>query len=136
MEATKTKSRLWGEWRPEFYGSGTTIVVQRQIAHKPHLYIYADVAADEDTTQSKRYAMCYEIAAYMNGGDRPKWLDDMERTSEGTLRSLSGAMIYSTGPSIDRDPPKCFWVQDESDQAVYDRAKLMDVLCGIESEAK
>lgn len=133
-EQATTNPRLWGEWQPQFYGSGTTIVVLRAPVHKPYLYVCADVAADEDRTQSQRYLMCRELAAYMNGGERPKWLDDMERVSETQLKSLSGADISATGPLVDRDPPKLLWVQDESDQAVYDRAKLMDVLCGVSAQ--
>lgn len=123
--------RLWGEWEPAFFGSGTTLVRLKEYQHKPYLYVYASVGLDDDRSQSDRYPMCYELAAYMNGGNKPKWLDDFIRIGETSAKSLDGGQIYLTGPSIDKDPPNLLWVQDDSDQAVYDRAKLMDVLFGI-----
>ena len=126
-----SKSRLWGEWKPEFYGSGTTIVVQRSVPHKPHLYLYADATPDEDRSQRDRYEMCYQIADYMNGGEAPTWLNELDRISEAYSEALTGAKIFATGPCIDKDPPRLHWVQDESDEAVNDRARLMDVLFGV-----
>lgn len=134
MSATTIKPRIWGEWQPKFYGSGTTIVVLKKYQHKPHLYVYADVGLDEDRTQSDRYPMCQQLADYMNGGEHPTWLADFERLTETTAKSLAGGQIFSTGPSIDKDPPKLLWVQDESDEAQGDRARLMDALFGIYKE--
>lgn len=134
MTTTAITPRLWGEWQPQFYGSGTTIVVLKQYKHKPYLYVYADVGLDDDRTQGDRYLMCQQLADYMNGGERPAWLADFERLTETTAKSLAGGQIYSTGPSIDKDPPKLHWVQDESDEAQSDRARLMDVLFGIHKE--
>ena len=128
MTASISKPRIWGEWEPAFYGSGTTIVHQKEYDHKPHLYIYADASADEDRYMRDRYEMCYQISRYMNGGARPLWLNDFDRISETQAVSLSGGSILATGPSIDADPPKLHWVQDDSDQAKSDRARLMDAL--------
>lgn len=125
------RPRIWGEWQPQFYGSGTTIVVLREYQRKPHLYIYADVGLDEDRTQRERYVMCEQLAAYMNGGAKPVWLDDFMRTGETAAYSLAGGKIFATGPMIDRDPPKLLWVQDDSDEAQNDRARLMDALFGV-----
>ena len=128
MASTKTIPRLWGEWTPHFYGSGTTIVVLDKYQHKPWLYIYADSATDELRYMRARIGMCHELSEYMNGGERPAWLDDFERLNEYEAKALSGADICATGPMVDSDPPNMNWVSDDSDGAKNDRAKLMDVL--------
>ena len=120
--------RLWGEWEPRFYGSGTTIVALKEHAHKPHLYVYSDSAIDEDRWMRDRYDMCNQLAAFMNGGERPAWLDDIERLTEESAKSLMGASITATGPMVDVDPPKCNWRTDDSDEAKNDRARLMDAV--------
>ncbi len=121
--------RLWGEWEPQFFQSGTTVLALRSAARKPHLYVHADSSYDEDRYQRDRYVMCDELAAFMNGvGKRPAWLDDMERVSEVKAVSLAGASVRATGPSIDIDPPRLNWREDDSDEAKNDRARLMDAL--------
>ncbi len=120
--------RLWGEWQSTFFGSGTTIVQLKEYAHKPHLYIYADSAVDEDRWMRDRYQMCDQLRDYMNGGDRPAWLDDIERLTETEAKSLMGASISAVGPMVDVDPPKCNWHTDDSDDAKNDRARLMDAV--------
>lgn len=120
--------RIWGLWEPQFFGSGTTIVKQNEHHHKPHLYVYADAAIDESRYMRDRYAMCYQLAEYMNGGSRPEWLDDFERTSEVTSKSLAGGSIDAVGPMVDVDPPNCNWQWDDSDDAKNDRARLLDAV--------
>lgn len=129
-EATQIEitPRLWGEWAPRFYGSGTTIVGLCGHQHKPHLYIYADSSIDDGRYQRDRMKMCDELADFMNGHARPVWLDDFERTSENCATSLMGGSIDAVGPMVDCDPPKLHWVRDETDEASDDRARLMDVL--------
>jgi hypothetical protein len=50
------------------------------------------------------------------------------RTNERCLESLAGASIHATGPLYDKNPPALLWVQDESDDAANDRARLIDAL--------
>ena len=121
-------TRLWGEWTVQFYGSGTTIVCLQKHQHKPHLYIYADAASDESRYMADRFEMCYQLREFMNGGERPQWLDDFDRQSEGYAESLSGAQIQAVGPMVDVDPPNLDWRWDESPQCADDRARVMDVL--------
>lgn len=121
-------SRLWGEWEPQFYPSGTTVVTLRSHQHKPHLYIYADKSINENRNDRDRMLICKELSTYMNGGDRPAWLDDFDRASETGASSLAGGEIFATGPSIDEDPPNLSWRQDDSAQARDDRARLIDAL--------
>lgn len=119
---------MWGEWKPRFYGSGTTIVGLKKNAGKPHLYVYSDTAIDEDRWMRDRYEMCIQLANYMNGGERPVWLNDIERLNEESAKSLTGASITATGPMVDIDPPKLIWRTDESHEAKNNRARLMDVV--------
>ena len=121
-------NQLWGEWDCAFFGSGTTIVRLKEYAHKPHLYLYADSAIDESHSMRDRIEMCYQLCDFMNGGERPKWLDDIERLTETKSESLSGASIHAVGPMIDANPPHCDWMWDESEDAKSDRAKLMDMI--------
>lgn len=123
-----TEPRIWGKWQTAFYPSGTTIVHTSDFLRKPHLYIYADAAIDEDRYMRDRYEMCRQIEVFMNGGERPEWLNDFERVGETCARSLAGGDISAVGPSIDRNPPNLDWVHDDSQQAKDDRARLMDVL--------
>ena len=128
-QATKSSHpRLWGEWDCAFYGSGTTIVTLKEHQHRPWLYVYADAAISESRYMADRFAMCYALRDFMNGGSRPPWLDDLERRSETTADSPMGASISATGPLVDRNPPACDWWTDDSDDAANDRARLMDAL--------
>jgi len=120
--------RLWGEWDCAFFGSGTTIVRLKEHQHRPHLYVYSDSTLDEDRWMRDRYAMCYQLRDHMNGGDRPVWLDDIERLTETFAKALTGASISAVGPMVDADPPNLNWVWDESDDAKNDRARLMDAV--------
>ena len=118
-------------WQPEFYVSGTCIVVDRESVRTPHLYIYGPRHEDDDKTQTQRMRLCYEIAEYMNGGERPSWIDDLERRSEDSADDLDGTSIRATGPSVDVNPPNLDWREDVSDEAVLARARLMDIFFGI-----
>lgn len=126
------------QWRCEYFLSGTCIVSNansRKSAFAygvrsldPHFYIYGPGSRDEDKAQRDRMKCCEDIRDYLNGGERPKWLDDLKRLSEDHAEDLDGTKITATGPMIDREPPKCFWVQDESLDAKDARARLMDRL--------
>jgi hypothetical protein len=128
MSIATTTPRLWGEWQPQYYGSGTTIVVLREYQYKPHLYVYADRGIDEDRQQSDRFPMCQQLADFLNGGERPVWLDDLMRVDETRLEGLSGASIHAVGPMYDCDPPKLHWIQDDSEDCANDRARLIDAI--------
>jgi hypothetical protein len=127
-ENAPVASRLWGEWEPRFFGSGTTIVHLREYQHKPWLYIYADVAVDDSRYARDRCNMCYQLADFLNGGPPPLWLSDFTRRTETYADALAGANISAVGPMIDRNPPALDWVHDDSSQCVDDRARLMDAL--------
>ena len=136
---TKAQSSLVGErWQCEYFGSGTCIVSNANSKEEPfaygvhslepHFYIYGPNSKSDDKRQRDRMKCCEDIRDFMNGGDRPQWLDDMRRVSEEHAEDLDGTMITATGPSIDTDPPKCFWVKNNSQEAKDARARLMDRL--------
>lgn len=107
------------------FESGTMIVTD---GTWPHCYVYGPRNDDEDQGVRDRFKVCEDIRDYLNGGERPKWLDDLERTSEESASDLDGTSITATGPMIDRDPPNCLWVFDDSEKAKDARARLMDRL--------
>ncbi len=125
-------------WQCEYFQSGTCIVSNANCRKEPfaygvhsldpYFYIYGPSNENEDKSQRDRMKCCEDIRDYLNGGERPKWLDDLRRVSENHAEDLDGTMITTTGPSVDRDPPKCFWVQDNSQEAKDARARLMDRL--------
>lgn len=119
-------------WSPRFYQSGTMIVVHCDVPS--HYYLYGPGNADEDAAQRDRAQMCRDLADYLNGGHEPKWLADMKRVSDGYAMDIDGSSIRATGPSVDTNPPHCFWVEDNSPEAVACRKHIMDHLFP-ESEA-
>lgn len=113
------------KWQARYYGSGTTNVTCC-VPGEPWLYVYGPKDEDEDRQQSNRYPMCEQLAAWLNGGERPKWLDDMERQTETLAVGLDGSSIEAVGPMIDAAPPNLHWVTDDSDDAKNKRARLLD----------
>ena len=131
---TESKTRLWGQWEPQFYGSGTTLVRLKFFegcGKYPHLYIYADSAINETRYMQDRYEMCKQLAAFLNGANHPIWLDDFTRNTESNAKSLSGGSITATGPSYEKIKGSGNWFIDESDEAKNNRARLLDVLFSI-----
>lgn len=125
-------------WECRYYGSGTCIV-ENAIGPKeafkygvhnlsPHFHIYGPANGDEANYMRDRMKCCEDIRDFMNGGERPKWLDDLHRVSETHANDLDGTSITATGPMVDVDPPACNWRQDESQEAKDARARLMDRL--------
>jgi len=115
-------------WVHRWYASGTQIVVNDADVLAPYLYVYGPVLASEDDTVRGRYQVCEQLAAFLNGGPRPAWLDDMDRTSETQLTDLDGTIIDAVGPLYDCDPPKLNWQQTEDEQSRNQRARLIDRL--------
>lgn len=114
------------EWMPRYFESGTTIV-DSGVAGEPWLYIYGPGNEDEDQWMRDRFAMCEQLAEWMNGGKpRPQWLSDMERQTEESAVGLDGSSVTAVGPLIDINPPNLHWVTDNSEEAKNKRARLMD----------
>jgi hypothetical protein len=134
----KTQPTVSERWECRHYGSGTCTVEdangpKRAFAHgvhglSPHLYVYGPGNADEAKYIRDRIKCCEDIRDYLNGGERPAWLDDMQRVSETHATDMDGTSITATGPSYDANPPSCHWRQDESPEARDARSRLMDRL--------
>lgn len=121
MTATET-------WVHRWYGSGTQIVANDANLLAPCLYVYGPRFDNEDDSDRARYQVCEELAAFLNGGPRPAWLDDMERVSESSLSDLDGSLIDAVGPLYDIDPPKLNWQQRDDEDSRSARARLIDRL--------
>lgn len=108
-------------WRIQHYQSGTHIVT-RASGRRPHYYIYAPDGIE-------RWTVCEQLRDWLNGeGERPAWLDDMERVSDEQAEHPNGRPIYTTGPYVDRNPPACDWTDCMDSASVAERKHLMDVL--------
>lgn len=116
-------------WHHQAFPSGTQIVTSMQ-AGEPHYYVYGPAGGNE-ADDGNRYKMCEEFCAYMNGGPRPVWMDDMYRANDETIRGLDQSSIFACGPMIDKDPPNLWWVHDDSPAAKAKRKALIDRLVGM-----
>ena len=136
--ANQTKSIVSERWECKYYGSGTCIV-ENALGPKeafkygvhnlsPHFYIYGPGNPDESKYMRDRVKCCEDIRDFMNGGDRPAWLDDLWRVNESHAEDFDGTKITATGPSFDASPPACDWRQNDTQEAKDARARLMDRL--------
>ena len=66
-------------WDVQCFGSGTMIVSPDD--RGPWLYVYGPRNDDDDRCQRDRFKVCEDLCAFLNGGPRPAWLNDMRRTS-------------------------------------------------------
>lgn len=114
-------------WQTRCYESGTHIV-NSGAAGEPWLYVVIQNPLDMED-DSQRFQMCQDLAAFLNGGCRPPWLNDLTRTSDEQLRAADGAIVEATGPMFDADPPNCNWQQVELPWARLARKRLIDRLC-------
>lgn len=111
-------------WHTESYESGTTVVMHDY--GQPWLYVYVPGSDIDDGRY--RLGACEALADFLNGGARPRWLDDMERYGERMLRGTDGSFVQATGPMYDADPPRLNWCEREDASAVDARARLIDRL--------
>lgn len=107
------------QWYVQLYGSGTHVVTTGNIREHAHLNIQGP-----NGDEKSRYLMCEQLARFLNGEPRPKWLNDMERIAEGQLVGSDGTVIVAAGPFFDADPPKLDWQSHNPDSG----ARLIDKL--------
>lgn len=121
-------SRLWGTWEAKHLSPTDASIVKQTIdAHaRPYLQIQSDVGTDAERERRDRELMCDEIVRYLNGGEPPVWLDDMERTGLDTLSSPEGAFINAYGPLKHRNG-KLEQCKDQT--SLENRTHLIDILC-------
>ncbi len=126
-------------WKVKWFQSGTMIVQNVNGPKEPYAYgiswlephfgIRGPGGETEAEQDRNRLQCCHDICDYLNDvKPRPAWLDDMERTDERSAVALDGTSIVAEGPSVDKKPPSCWWVLDESPEACNMRARLMDRL--------
>jgi hypothetical protein len=119
-------------WRSEFYPSGTCVVKTRE--REPHLGVYGPRGVGDEKYEDGddvnavriRYRMTDELAAWMNDGPRPAWLDDLRRVSETKLVGLDGSMVLALGPFYDANPPALQWKECDDVESRDARARLID----------
>lgn len=108
------------------YPSGTTNVTESR-GGEPWLYLAGGGVGTDEQIDRHKGAIADEITDYLNGGPRPIWLDDGD-WSETSVRFPDGLCIVATGPMVDREPPTCWWVPDESATAQAARRALIRLL--------
>lgn len=120
-------SRLWGIWEAKHLPNSASIVLQSIDKHaRPYLQIQSDVGTDAERERRDRELMCEEVVRYLNGGEPPIWLADMERTGLESLSSPEGAFINAIGPLKQKNGK----LEQCKDQAsLENRTHLIDILC-------
>lgn len=122
------------QWSHQCYSSGTQVVTSNQ-PDTPWFYIYgpgAGGAFDSEAERDRnRFAMCEDLAAFLNGGERPAWLDDMHRICETELVGLDGSKIFMVGPTRSAPEHPYGWEYRDDPDALAMQARLIDRLCGI-----
>lgn len=102
-------------WEVRSYNAGITVVAQENLC-EPYLYVIGPSLDDDEANLMHRYQTCQEIAGYLNGQQRPAWLDDLQRVSFVTARDLEGTFISAYGT-------------DQCEASRKDRKNLIDKLC-------
>ena len=117
-------------WTVEMFLSGSTIVRDSSESRNtgPWLSIHGPGEKADAKWDENRFTFAGAIREFLNGGDRPACLSDMERINDEELLGVDGSRISAVGPMIDADPPKCLWRQDDSWDAIQSRVKLVDLL--------
>ena len=130
------KVKLAPEWKVTTYGSGTVIVTRGRM-DRPWLYVYGPRDEDEAVEYRARQLLARELCTHMNGGSKPDWLKALIRWTENDASCPEGRSITATGPMVTvGDPNALSWVQDNSDAAKNQRARLMDRVFGITGKGK
>lgn len=118
-------------WRVVSYYSGT-ITAQNLgpgSAREPHIGIYYRASSHElgQSTDIDRFHLAERICRILNEHDTsdPEFVRETEVT--GNWRGIRFSAI---GPMIDKRPPTCWWIEDDSVQANVARIHLMDEVCG------
>jgi len=101
------------------------IVVAEKIP--PCIYVYGP-AINDGPSYDHRWQIAEQIRDYLNGGERPGWLDGLWRRGADYARGIDDTEIMAVGPAVDWNPPHCCWGTDMSEEAKGDRKRLMDKL--------
>lgn len=120
MEAVTVDIREWGEWINESFQSGTVVVSllgKHQSLFMPNIYVHGDKGQGEKDYQNQRYRMARSLVSYLNGGEKPSWLDGFVRKNEVEIEGPNGARIIASGPLYDASPPALDWKQVDTDEA-------------------
>lgn len=78
-------------------------------------------------TDNDRYDLSERIARVLNGTEPTSVEFIRETETTGNWRGIGFSAI---GPMIDKRPPTCWWIEDDSIQANKARFRLMDSICG------
>lgn len=116
-------------WEHSLFGSGSQSVSKR-IRKLGDPFYSIGHAADDTPGHTLRTEVGRDLAAWLNGGDEPWWMDHLCRKAPNIVTTPHGCDITATGPMIDRSTPPAWgdWWQDESDDAKIIRGRMADAL--------
>ena len=117
-------------WRSQTYQSGTVNVVNfgPDTGRCPWVGIhYRHGHKLGPATDGDRIALAERIARVLNNLESSGGEFIRETETTGNWRGIQFSAI---GPMIDKRPPTCWWIEDDSIQANMARFHLMDSICG------
>ncbi len=88
----------------------------------PWIFVEPDCCETVEREQECRFLMALEIAQYLNGDERPKWLEDFYKVGKTQAKALSGAQLAVVGPLV-IDGTQC-----KSPTSIETRERLLDLL--------
>ena len=137
-----------GEWRVEFYQSGSINVEDGKRAQTkfgtrmvgPNISIHyrkpgLRYPGQEDVSDNERYVLAQDIANTLNGYDTAL-RTGLKRTGEESGESLLGIEFSANLQFIDQDPPNCLFTQNESTESKSARARLVDQIFGVQQPSE
>lgn len=118
-------------WRVVSYQSGT-VTVQNfgpSGGRSPWVGVHYRPREHESgpATDTDRWNLAVKIARLLNDFDFAG--EEFIRETE-TTGNWRGIQFSAIGPMIDKRPPTCWWIEDDSIQANMARFHLMDSICG------
>jgi len=114
-------------WTAQSYPSGTHLVTENK-PREPHLYVYGPDIENKYRNNLCTSMMCEELAGFLNGGEAPPWLNELERNDDNILVGCDGTRIIASGPYYDQAPPTYDWIECDEEEFKELRKSLIDKL--------
>lgn len=113
------------KWTNIAFQSGTQIVTS-QTEGEPHYYVYGGESSDDPY----RYQVCKDLCKFLNYGERPSWIETLERMRPDNAVGENGIHITAVGPMIlpPNDNGRLNWQTDQSEESKQKRERLIDLL--------
>lgn len=114
-------------WRVVSYQSGTITVQNFGPSGARSPWIGIHYRPGSHVTDEERYALAMTLCRVLNDWSKPSGA--VIRTSQIAAK-WNGIEFSAIGPMIDKRPPTCWWIEDDSVEANKSRIHLIDSVCG------